>query len=99
MARRWMFDDVDGIVYDRGAGWSSLVARWAHNPKVGGSNPPPATMNATANEQWRSPFLEASVRPKSALKLPRRLFFTTDVHAARESPYSISRRQASEVTW
>ncbi len=24
------------------AGWSSLVARWAHNPKVGGSNPPPA---------------------------------------------------------
>ena len=29
--------------YDRCAGWSSLVARWAHNPKVGGSNPPPAT--------------------------------------------------------
>ena len=25
------------------AGWSSLVARWAHNPKVGGSNPSPAT--------------------------------------------------------
>ena len=25
------------------AGWSSLVARWAHNPEVGGSNPPPAT--------------------------------------------------------
>ena len=25
------------------AGWSSPVARWAHNPKVGGSNPPPAT--------------------------------------------------------
>ena len=24
------------------AGWSSLVARRAHNPKVGGSNPPPA---------------------------------------------------------
>src|SRR5580658_886589 len=37
------FDDVEGIVYDRTAGWSSLVARWAHNPKVGGSNPPPAT--------------------------------------------------------
>ncbi len=27
-----------------GAGWSSLVARRAHNPKVGGSNPPPATI-------------------------------------------------------
>ena len=25
------------------AGWSSLVARWAHNPKVVGSNPSPAT--------------------------------------------------------
>ena len=29
--------------YHQNAGWSSLVARWAHNPKVGGSNPPPAT--------------------------------------------------------
>ena len=27
------------------AGWSSLEARWAHNPKVGGSNPPPATIH------------------------------------------------------
>jgi hypothetical protein len=27
----------------RAAGWSSSVARRAHNPKVGGSNPPPAT--------------------------------------------------------
>ena len=25
------------------AGWSSLVARRAHNPEAGGSNPPPAT--------------------------------------------------------
>ena len=24
--------------------WSSLVARWAHNPKVEGSNPSPATI-------------------------------------------------------
>ena len=30
--------------YHENAGWSSLVARWAHNPKVGGSNPPPATI-------------------------------------------------------
>ena len=27
------------------AGWSSPVARWAHNPKVSGSNPDPATNN------------------------------------------------------
>jgi hypothetical protein len=26
-----------------GAGWSSLAARRAHNPKVVGSNPTPAT--------------------------------------------------------
>ena len=29
--------------HDIGAGWSSLVARRAHNPKVVGSNPAPAT--------------------------------------------------------
>ena len=29
--------------YNHYAGWSSLVARWAHNPKVAGSNPAPAT--------------------------------------------------------
>ena len=29
--------------YNQIAGWSSPVARWAHNPKVAGSNPAPAT--------------------------------------------------------
>ena len=28
------------------AGWSSLVARRAHNPKVVGSNPTPATFES-----------------------------------------------------
>src|SRR5207302_1723507 len=37
------FDGGPPRCYHRTAGWSSLVARWAHNPKVGGSNPPPAT--------------------------------------------------------
>jgi hypothetical protein len=37
------FDAHTRGCYDESAGWSSLVARWAHNPKVGGSNPPPAT--------------------------------------------------------
>src|ERR1035437_2319089 len=40
---RSLFDRRCSRRYDRNAGWSSLVARWAHNPKVGGSNPPPAT--------------------------------------------------------
>src|SRR6185295_10486630 len=41
------------------AGWSSLVARWAHNPKVAGSNPAPATnldnsaATASRRQGWR----------------------------------------------
>ena len=31
------------ICFDNVAGWSSLEARRAHNPEVGGSNPSPAT--------------------------------------------------------
>ena len=31
------------------AGWSSPVARRAHNPKVGGSNPPPATIKKASH--------------------------------------------------
>src|SRR3954447_18302197 len=34
---------VPRLRYHDSAGWSSLVARWAHNPKVEGSNPSPAT--------------------------------------------------------
>jgi hypothetical protein len=34
---------VAGWDVDLDAGWSSPVARWAHNPKVAGSNPAPAT--------------------------------------------------------
>ena len=44
------FDQPECRCYDLAAGWSSLVARWAHNPKVGGSNPPPATK--TTESQW-----------------------------------------------
>src|SRR5690242_10573236 len=40
-------DRTEAVRYDVIAGWSSLVARWAHNPKVGGSNPPPATNPTT----------------------------------------------------
>ena len=34
---------VNPILQRLDAGWSSLVARRAHNPKVVGSNPTPAT--------------------------------------------------------
>src|SRR5688572_15961985 len=38
-------DSAPGVGYITSvtAGWSSPVARWAHNPKVAGSNPAPAT--------------------------------------------------------
>jgi hypothetical protein len=35
------------------AGWSSLVARWAHNPKVAGSNPAPATKHSYPNHNHK----------------------------------------------
>ena len=34
---------ADALILSSVAGWSSLVARWAHNPKVAGSNPARAT--------------------------------------------------------
>ena len=34
------------------AGWSSLVARRAHNPKVVGSNPTPATKFLSQLNSW-----------------------------------------------
>ena len=37
-----------GGVFVSGAGWSSPVARQAHNLKVAGSNPAPATKNGPA---------------------------------------------------
>ena len=48
------------------AGWSSLVARRAHNPKVAGSNPAPAI--------WKSPaqagFFRVRGRPNQARRVP-----------------------------
>jgi hypothetical protein len=43
--------DGSGIVSISAAGWSSLVARRAHNPKVVGSNPTPATTEALV-DRW-----------------------------------------------
>src|ERR1022692_2557468 len=57
------FDGTPLGCYDRNAGWSSLVARWAHNPKVGGSNPPPATNGIIklGEPRFRLPFLRVRV--------------------------------------
>src|SRR5271155_2191325 len=39
--------------YLSNAGWSSPVARWAHNPKVVGSNPTPATNQPIEDRRLR----------------------------------------------
>ena len=43
-----------------------LAARWAHNPKVGGSSPPPATLTVEFRFNRFFVFISASV----ALKEP-----------------------------
>ena len=45
MARFAIVSPLDGTNVESDAGWSSLAARRAHNPKVTGSNPVPATNN------------------------------------------------------
>ena len=47
------------------AGWSSLVARRAHNPKVAGSNPAPATKSPWPACCWPGP------RAKAGQKVPQ----------------------------
>ena len=47
------------------AGWSSLVARRAHNPKVVGSNPSPATM-----VPWCSGYHVRLSRGRSRVQVP-----------------------------
>ena len=44
------------IVIKDGAGWSSLEARRAHNPKVVGSNPTPATTALSRTEFFGNAF-------------------------------------------
>ena len=41
------------------AGWSSLVARRAHNPKVVGSNPAPATISLEVSNPDTTSFFRA----------------------------------------
>ena len=47
------------------AGWSSSVARWAHNPEVVGSNPAPATM-----VPWCSGYHVCLSRRRSRVQVP-----------------------------
>src|SRR5882762_6009590 len=65
-------DSASGVGYITSvtAGWSSPVARWAHNPKVAGSNAAAATMNdegladAAAANPFRLPRLHPGSRQR-----------------------------------
>jgi hypothetical protein len=49
-----LLNDARGrIIHFTDAGWSSLAARRAHNPKVTGSNPVPATRFGKAVDSKR----------------------------------------------
>jgi hypothetical protein len=45
-----------GYGWSTDAGWSSSVARWAHNPEVAGSNPAPATTTEWPSQSLWGPF-------------------------------------------
>ncbi len=50
-----------GVAVIVDAGWSSLVARRAHNPKVVGSNPAPATKFLKRGSQQGGPFCTVDI--------------------------------------
>ena len=54
-------DSYLGIILHVDAGWSSLVARRAHNPKVVGSNPAPATKFLKRGSQLGGPFCTVDI--------------------------------------
>jgi hypothetical protein len=74
-------DQFSGDCYDFSAGWSSQVARWAHNPKVASSNLAPATkLNLDFREDSTSlpkitnqscPATSASIQPPSHFSFSR----------------------------
>ena len=58
------------ILVPRDAGWSSQVARWAHNPEVAGSNPAPATKKSASSEALFVFLVGVRGRPERPHKLP-----------------------------
>ena len=52
----------------------AVAARWAHNPKVGGSNPPPATRTKPNTALTPAPVTLITPRPAAAgdLSIPNR---------------------------
>ena len=60
------------LLYIVVAGWSSSVARRAHNPKVVGSNPAPAIEGSVAQlvEQWiEAPCVGSSILSRAIMRV------------------------------
>ena len=64
----WLDLRADVRLCTADAGWSSSVARWAHNPEVTGSNPVPAT------SKWPSQRRFSKVFGSCLLFCPERLW-------------------------
>ena len=63
------------ILLNINAGWSSSVARRAHNPKVVGSNPAPAIFGSVAQlvEQWiEAPCVGGSIPSRAISYITRK---------------------------
>src|SRR6187549_2185889 len=70
-----------GILGPLVAGWSSPVARRAHNPKVAGSNPAPATSKRRREAAFHSFRLVDALRER---QMPS-LFHVASLHRVREA--------------
>ena len=78
------------VCYHRSAGWSSPVARWAHNPEVEGSNPSPATNREAAAQAVGSPDTAAALG-----NIPQH--FPATVQDAARSPATPGRTHRSRA--
>ena len=90
------------VVGVNNAGWSSPVARWAHNPKVEGSNPSPATINPWNLDGFRGfNFAEHVVRLLNPLRVfmfgAGSLLFTITHNAMLQSYPARSNAALSEI--
>src|SRR5450830_24861 len=68
MPRFAIVSPLDATYVESDAGWSSLAARRAHNPKVTGSNPVPATKHCSTSLYNLSPTLVAGLLFSAARK-------------------------------
>jgi hypothetical protein len=64
----WTTDAAHASVISCAAGWSSSVARWAHNPEVVGSNPAPATNKSRSDSVSHSMTRESRMTDSARIR-------------------------------